>query len=181
VTDVLSILVLDDDSTFRRRLSGAFRARGHHVWEAEEDATPDSLPAFDSPLDLCVLDLRMPIPGLHWIPQVRQRLGTEGVLVVLTGYGSIATAVEAVRQGADDYLTKPADVDQLLAAYRRVTGRAPEREEEEYPVVSLDRLEWEHIQRILRDCDGNVTHAARRLGLHRQSLQRKLRNPPGGA
>jgi two-component system response regulator RegA len=94
----------------------------------------------------------------------------------LTGYGSIATAVDAMHLGATHYLAKPADADDILAAFAR-DERAPLPSE--FPVPSLARAEWEHIQRILSDCGGNISEAARRLGMHRRSLQLKLRkNPP---
>ena len=99
-------------------------------------------------------------------PQVR--------IVMLTGYGSIATAVDAVRAGAVNYLAKPADADQILAALNGTGSDGPG----ELPVPSLARVEWEHIQRILTDCDGNISEAARRLGIHRRSLQRKLGKLP---
>lgn len=110
--------------------------------------------------------------GLELIPDMlRIRPGVR--IVVLTGYGSIATALEAVRRGAVHYLQKPADVDDILAAFQ---GDAPGQSvrESEAPAPSLDRVEWEHIQRVLADCSGNISEAARRLGIHRRSLQRKL-------
>ena len=94
---------------------------------------------------------------------------------MLTGYGSIATAIEALRRGATHYLTKPADADEILAAFDRgnATGDAPPLQP-----MSLDRVEWEHINRVLVDCGGNLSEAARVLGLHRRSLQRKLAKYP---
>ena len=103
-------------------------------------------------------------------------------IVVLTGYGSIATALEAMRLGATHYLTKPADVDEVIASFDRDNAEpakdleAAEGTEPETP--SLARVEWEHIQRVLTDCDGNITKAAERLGIHRRSLQRKLATRP---
>jgi len=100
------------------------------------------------------------------------------VVVVLTGYGSIATALEAVRRGALHYLQKPVDADELLAAFAR-GGPLPAEEVPAEPAApSLARAEWEHIQRVLADAGGNVSEAARRLGLHRKSLQRKLQKHP---
>jgi two-component system response regulator RegA len=99
-------------------------------------------------------------------------------VVVLTGYGSIATALEAVRLGATHYLTKPADVDDLLAAFERATKPPTESVAIEHNVPSLARAEWEHINRVLADCGGNISQAARLLGLHRRSLQRKLSKYP---
>ena len=97
---------------------------------------------------------------------------------MLTGYGSIATALEAVRRGADHYLSKPVDVDQILAAYEAVNSSRPGDSFPPTTVPSLARVEWEHIQRVLTDCGGNVSQAAKLLGLHRRSLQRKLSKVP---
>ena len=99
--------------------------------------------------------------------------------VVLTGYGSIATAIDAVRLGATYYLSKPADADDIVAAF--VRGEAPPLEppaDHEYRAPSLARAEWEHINRVLSDAGGNISEAARRLGIHRRSLQRKLQKYP---
>jgi two-component system response regulator RegA len=100
-------------------------------------------------------------------------LDSSTVVVVLTGYGSIATAVESIKLGAASYLTKPADADQILAAFE---GTQPSSDDTQAP--SLARVEWEHIQRVLADCGGNVSRAARVLGIHRRSLQRKLAKRP---
>ncbi len=98
---------------------------------------------------------------------------------MLTGYGSIATALQAIRLGADDYISKPADVDQILAAYLRISADDGTDNLDVPQAPSLARVEWEHIQRILADCGGNISKAARVLGIHRRSLQRKLdRCPP---
>jgi two-component system response regulator RegA len=100
---------------------------------------------------------------------------------MLTGYGSIATALTATRLGADHYLSKPADADQILGAFYRLTGVAgggAVAEPTPVDVPSLARVEWEHIQRVLEDCDGNISQAAKLLGLHRRSLQRKLSKYP---
>ena len=97
--------------------------------------------------------------------------------MVLTGYGSIATATDAIRRGAVDYLTKPADADQIERALRR-PDQPDEAAAEPGPVPSLARVEWEHISRVLAECDGNVSRAAQVLGLHRRSLQRKLAKFP---
>ena len=97
---------------------------------------------------------------------------------MLTGYGSIATALEAVRLGATHYLTKPADVDDILAAFARAHRAPSELPTAPHDVPSLARTEWEHIHRVLTDCGGNISQAARLLGLHRRSLQRKLAKYP---
>jgi len=99
-------------------------------------------------------------------------------VVVLTGYGSIATALDAVRLGAAHYLTKPADVDDILAGFARGGSAEPDLSTAEPGTPSLARVEWEHINRVLVDSGGNISEAARRLGLHRRSLQRKLTKYP---
>jgi two-component system response regulator RegA len=99
-------------------------------------------------------------------------------VVVLTGYGSIATTVDAIRLGAVNYLPKPADVDDLLAAFARASGEPSVAVPESFEVPSLARAEWEHIHRVLADSGGNISEAARKLGIHRRSLQRKLQKYP---
>jgi len=121
-----------------------------------------------------VLDLRVEDgSGLDLIPRLKAADPATRI-VVLTGFGSIATAVEAVRRGATHYLTKPANADEILAAF------APAGAAVETPLqpMSLDRVEWEHINRVLLECGGNISEAARVLGLHRRSLQRKLAKYP---
>lgn len=171
-------LIVDDDDVFRARLCRAFRLRG---WETCEAADADSAlaAARESGPDLAVVDLRMPgVSGLEVVRSLRN-LDATTTIIMLTGYGSIATALEAVKCGADHYLSKPVDVDQILAAYE--TARtSPEPADTRPPatVPSLARVEWEHIQRVLTDCGGNVSQAAKLLGLHRRSLQRKLSKYP---
>jgi len=125
----------------------------------------------DSP-ELALVDLRL--PGESGLSVVRdlKALDSSTVVVVLTGYGSIATAVESMKLGAASYLTKPANADQIVAAF---DGTQPA---DDAQVPSLARVEWEHIQRILADCGGNVSQAARVLNIHRRSLQRKLSKRP---
>lgn len=170
------ILVVDDDDTFRSRLVRAFTARGYPTYDAPNGETAIEVARKIRP-DRAVVDLRM--PGMSGIDLIRELTAIDPrvQVVVLTGYGSIATAVEAVRLGALDYLAKPADADQILAVFDR-----SREEEEEDPnaanTPSLARVEWEHIQRIMFDCAGNISEAARRLGIHRRSLQRKLSKLP---
>jgi two-component system response regulator RegA len=124
-----------------------------------------------------VLDLRMEDrSGIDLLADLRREHGAIDC-VVLTGYGSIATAIEAVRRGAVDYLTKPADADEILRAFEKRDAPADAREEDG-AVPSLHRVEWEHIQRVLTECGGNVSRAARLLGVHRRTLQRKLATRP---
>lgn len=175
-----SLLVVDDDETFRMRLARAFRARGFEVRSAADYDDAMKLAKEDSP-ELAVVDLRM--PGKSGIELVRDLKALDPAIqiVVLTGYGSIATAVEAVRLGAIHYLTKPADADDILAAFHPTDSAIDPVQEAETSAVgvpSLARVEWEHINRVLTDCQGNISQAARLLGLHRRSLQRKLSKYP---
>ncbi len=169
-----SVLVVDDDDVFRTRLGKAFQDRGFEVRTARDAAEALRLAHQDSP-EFAVVDLRMPgasglevVRGLHEIDPASR-------VVMLTGYGSIATAVEAVRAGAVHYLSKPVDIDQILTAFE---GKSAPSTDDAGSVPSLARVEWEHIQRVLADCDGNISQAARLLGLHRRSLQRKLSKDP---
>jgi two-component system, response regulator RegA len=129
----------------------------------------------DSP-EFAVLDLKMPGPsGLELVKKLKA-LDTHTRIVVLTGFASVATAVEAIKLGATHYLAKPADADEIVAAFSRDSGNAA------VPVAAkplpLSRLEWEHIQKVLTECGGNISETARRLGMHRRTLQRKLGKRP---
>ncbi|MGF1468844.1 MAG: response regulator transcription factor [Sandaracinaceae bacterium] len=171
-----SVLVVDDDERFRERLARAFERRGWEVRQAASGEQALGLAAVERP-EHVVLDLRM--EGMSGLEVLRRlhALDPESTIVVLTGYGSIATALEAVRRGAVHYLTKPADIDEILQAFQRgSTAGGPV--EPPSTVPSLARAEWEHIQRVLTDCDGNISRAARLLGLHRRTLQRKLAKFP---
>ena len=154
----------------------AFAARGYEAAGVGDGETALARVGELAP-ECIVLDLKM--PGKDGLTVLRELLAADGNLrvVVLTGYGSIASALEAVRLGAIDYLTKPADADQILAAFAQ-PGRSLAGAEMAPP--SLDRVEWEHIQRVLTECGGNISKAARLLGLHRRSLQRKLEKLPPG-
>jgi two-component system response regulator RegA len=172
-----SILIVDDDRVLRERLARAFRERGYEVATAENVDQALSLVSQDSP-EMAVVDLRMPgRSGLELIRELH-KIDPQTKIIVLTGYGSIATAVEAVRLGAANYVAKPADVDDLLAAFARAEGPPLAAAELDYAAPSLARAEWEHINRVLADCAGNISEAARRLGIHRRSLQRKLQKYP---
>lgn len=163
-----TILLVEDDAPFRERLAAAFVRRGHAVVQAENvDAAAALLQMH--PVTDAVLDLRMPgaMGSVLLGPLLEHHPGVR--VVVLTGYGSIPAALEAIRAGARDFLTKPADADQILAA---LDGAPAEREPEEVP--TLDQVEWDHIQRVLAQTGNNITVAARLLGIDRRSLQRKL-------
>ncbi len=175
-----SVLVVDDDERLRSRMARAFEERGYETTQAG---------GFDGALEIAsresteyaVVDLRMPgKSGLELVGALH-RIDPATRIVVLTGYGSIATALEAVRLGATHYLTKPADVDEVIASFHRDQNgaeRPPGGETGAPETPSLARVEWEHIQRVLTDCGGNITKAAERLGIHRRSLQRKLAKFP---
>ncbi len=169
-------LLVDDNDRLRDRMARALRDRGYEVATAGSPA--EALDAIETMgADFAVVDLRMPGgSGLDLIAELRARAPHVEVLV-LTGYGSIATAVEATRLGAVNYLQKPADVDMVLAAIARGRGEAM-RGAPAYKPPSLARAEWEHINRVLEDCGGNITAAAKALGLHRRTLQRKLQKYP---
>ncbi len=173
----VSLLLVDDDDVLRTRLARALSARGFDVRAAAGPEEAERMAREDSP-ELAVVDLRM--PGGSGLDLVRRLLAIDAStrVVVLTGYGSIATALDAIRLGAVHYLPKPADVDEILAAFDRGGQEPNAARAATFETPSLARAEWEHIQRVLSDCDGNVSEAARRLGLHRRSLQRKLRKYP---
>jgi two-component system response regulator RegA len=166
----MRLLVVDDDQTFRTRLVRALTERNVETHGAATSAEALSIAAAHDITDALV-DLRLgDEDGTELIRALRAK-SPEMTILVLTGYGSIVTAVETVRAGATDYLTKPCDADQILAALK---GEGPEAP----TVPSLARVEWEHMQRVLADCGGNISEAARRLGMHRRSLQRKLSKYP---
>ena len=169
-----SILLVDDSPMFRERLARAFRKRGFAVLTAGDYDQAMRVARRHFP-DLAVVDLRM--PGRNGLELVRDlvQLDSSVRILVLSGFGSIATAVDAVKLGAINFLPKPADADDILAAFERAEAGLPESSPEHHEVPSLARAEWEHIHRVLADCGGNISEAARRLGIHRRSLRRKLR------
>jgi two-component system response regulator RegA len=176
-----SVLIVEDDERLRTRLARALRDRGYDVRVAEDAATAARLANLESP-ELAVVDLRLPDGSGLDVLRMLKRVDTATKVVVLTGYGSIATAIEAMRLGATHYVTKPADVDDILAGFARaeLSADAPVAPPSAPPVEapSLARTEREHIERVLADHHGNITHAARALGLHRRTLQRKLSKLP---
>jgi len=210
-----TVLVVDDDDTYRTALARAFERRGFRVLAAASASQALELAAHEEAagrrVDFASVDLRM--PGGSGLDVVRglATLHPPAIVVVLTGYGSIATAVEAVKLGAADYLTKPADANDLLrifgvkvgaepaagagveagaplaaaqaptsksAVSKSATSRATTAKAGEAEVPSLARVEWEHISRVVADCGGNISQAARLLRMQRRSLQRKLAKYP---
>jgi two-component system response regulator RegA len=175
--DKPAALIVDDDDRFRVRLCQAFALRGWEAFGAADGAVARSLAVEVAP-DLAIVDLRMANEsGLDIVRQLRELDATVSI-IMLTGYGSIATAIEAIKCGADHYLSKPVDVDQILAAFESIRDRERSSPRPPTKVPSLARVEWEHMQRVLADCGGNISQSAKLLGLHRRSLQRKLSKDP---
>jgi two-component system, response regulator RegA len=170
-----SVLVVDDEPAFRGRLTRALEERGFDASSAASGEEAIELAARETP-ECAVVDLRM--PGMSGLEAVRRLHALDATtrIVMLTGFGSIATALDAVRSGAVHYLTKPADIDEIVAAFDH--GQAATTLHQVESVPTLDRVEWEHIERVLQHCAGNISQAARLLGLHRRSLQRKLAKLP---
>ncbi len=170
-----SILIVDDSIVLRDRLGMAFQERGFRVAVASN--FDEAVAVFSrEPTDLAVIDLRMPgKPGLVLLQELK-KISPATKFLILSGFGSISTAIDAIRLGATNFIPKPADADDILNAFVRGDSDVDVPEsEEEIPVPTLAQAEWEHIHRILADCGGNISEAARRLGIHRRSLQRKLR------
>ncbi len=172
-----TILVVDDDRTFADRLTRAFADRGWQAHTAYSVAGGRAEGLRCTP-DVAVIDLKMHDgSGLELLKALREDVPDVEV-ILLTGYGSVATAVDAIRLGARNYVAKPAHADMILAALERGRAEPLLPPEPTYEAPSLARTEWEHIQRVLADCDGNVSKAARVLGVHRRTLQRKLNTDP---
>ena len=169
------ILLVDDDEAFTQVMTRGFERRGWDVATAG-DADAALARCADYAPSHILLDLNMPgTSGLVVLPQLLA-LAPAAKLVVLTGYSSIATAVSATQAGATNYLCKPATIDEVLQAFEGSTdtGATPVRTDP----ISVERLEWEHIQKVLQDNDNNISATARALGMHRRTLQRKLQKRP---
>ncbi|HDZ56497.1 MAG TPA: response regulator transcription factor [Pseudomonas xinjiangensis] len=169
------LLLVDDDQTFIRVMARALVRRGLRVNTAS-DAEQAMILAREERPDFAVLDLKMEgDSGLVLLPRLHE-LYPDLKVVILTGYSSIATAVEAIKRGACNYLCKPADADDVLTAL--LSDQAdPDTLVPDHP-MSVDRLQWEHIQRVLAEHEGNISATARALGMHRRTLQRKLQKRP---
>lgn len=174
------LLLLDDDDVFSATLARSLGRRGVDATVAstgEEALRAAAATAFD----YVTIDLHLATDsGLQWIAPLRNAL-PRARLLVLTGYASIATTVQAIKLGADDYLAKPVNVDSILSALQfnaesATAASAPE----EFAPLTVDRLEWEHIQRVLAEHQGNISSTARALNMHRRTLQRKLTKKPAG-
>ncbi len=165
-----SLLILDDDKAFLNRLSRAMESRGFVITPCETVA--EGLAALEtSPPAFAIIDMRLEDGnGLDVISKLKaSRPDARGI--ILTGYGNIATAVTAVKLGAFDYLAKPADADEIYSALMATQIDKPDAQENP---MSADRVRWEHIQRVFESCDRNVSETARRLNMHRRTLQRIL-------
>jgi two-component system response regulator RegA len=175
IDDRPSLLIVDDDLTFCGVLAKAMTKRGFSVtcahsvdqaMECAETCTPE----------YAVIDLRLPgTSGLTLVEKLKS-LDPGTRIVMLTGYASIATAVEAIKLGATHYLAKPVDIDDILMAFERTTGDSGVAISS-HP-LSVDRLEWEYIQRVLNENKGNISVTAKALNMHRRTLQRKLTKYP---
>lgn len=169
------ILLVDDDPVFTGVMARGFKRRGFDTLCCNNAEEALAVCGKFQPSHI-LLDLNMPgTSGLVVLPQLLE-LAPQAALVVLTGYSSIVTAVEATRAGAINYLCKPATIEEILTAFSGSPGT------DDTPVasdpISVDRLEWEHIQRVLHEHQGNVSATARALGMHRRTLQRKLQKRP---
>lgn len=170
VPEDASLLIVDDEANLRQQLAKAMDRRGFQTDVAESVA--DGIRAVEAePPKYAVIDLRLDDGSGLEVVEALRRLRPDARIVVLTGYGNIATAVAAVKAGAVDYLPKPADADQVAAALLADGESLPPPPERP---MSADRVRWEHIQRVYEQCDRNVSETARRLKMHRRTLQRIL-------
>lgn len=168
------LLLVDDDAVLCAALARGFAARGFRVSIAGDREEAESLLASET-FAYAVIDLRLPAAeGLALVSALHARTPAARI-VVLTGYSSVPTAVEAIKRGATYFLAKPATVGEIVAAFNHVAGDTSPIPDKP---MSLPRLEWEHIQRVLHDNDGNISAAARALSMHRRTLQRKLAKRP---
>lgn len=170
-----SLLLVDDDDAYRQVLGRALEKRGFAVQVAADVDTAIAQAQDNSP-EFAVIDLKMPGASGLVLIQALKALDAQTRVVMLTGYASIATAVEAIKLGATHYLAKPADVDDIINALIQTQGNAAVTVN--HDPLSVERLEWEHIQKILAEQDGNISATARALKMHRRTLQRKLAKKP---
>lgn len=175
-----TILLVEDDEVFARVMSRALSHRGYSVFHGTDVESATTLNQ-DKSLDYAILDLNLGgHTSLQLIPLLKE--SHPGIrILILTGYASIATAVEAIKLGADNYLAKPADADEIVTALVEKTETeevSPSSETASMEPMSVRRLEWEHIQKVLMENDGNISATARQLKMHRRTLQRKLQKRP---
>ncbi len=169
------VLIIDDDANFAETAGRAFQRQGFDT-AFECSAEPALTKASSWRPEFVLLDLNLgDTNGLTLLPQLLDILGEAAKIVILTGYSSIAIAVEATRMGAHDYLCKPTKLQDIIACF---TGQKPSAAEVPDQPPSVERLKWEHIQRILQEHDGNISATARALNMHRRTLQRMLAKKP---
>lgn len=170
-----TLLLVDDDDVFLQVMSRAFRKRGFEVFTAHTIEEADKV-CSEVDIDKAMVDLKLESEsGLQLIETLIARR-PQLKIIMLTGYSSISTAVEAIKLGAVNYLCKPADASDILNAFDQALGNPQASISPQPP--SVNRLEWEHIQKILSEHDGNISATARALGMHRRTLQRKLQKRP---
>ncbi len=173
--EIKKLLLIDDDVGFCEVLSRALKRKGFDVTDAQSISGAIDQ-AKESVFEYAVVDLRIgQDSGLTMVKELVS-IHSEIKIVVLTGYASIATAVEAIKLGAKQYLTKPADVEDIIAGFGHEQG--DEQVEASANPMSVKRLEWEHLQKVLQEHDGNISAAARAMDMHRRTLQRKLQKKP---
>ncbi|MDH5434065.1 MAG: response regulator [Gammaproteobacteria bacterium] len=171
---MIPVIIIDDDEPYRNVLARSLKRQG---FQAEAFAAP--LPAMAEIAShknpVVLLDLRLDNDsGLLWIEKIRQQ-NASARIVLLTGYASISTAVEAIKLGAEDYLPKPITASEIA---KYLTHGKDEQLLDPQQPMSVERLEWEHIQKVLKEHDGNISASARAMGMHRRTLQRKLAKKP---
>ena len=171
----MNYLVIDDDPVFSAVLARVLTRRGNLVLVANNGAEAQEH-CRNHALELVILDLKLEQESGLAILQRLRILQPSIQVLMLTGYSSISTAVDAIKLGTINYLSKPASVDDIVAAF--VPAHSPTETPIENSPASINRLEWEHIQRVLKDNDGNISATARSLGMHRRTLQRKLQKRP---
>jgi len=172
-----AFLILDDNDVFAATLARSLTRRGFQAALAHTGEQALALAAA-SPFDYVTIDLQLQQDsGLQWIAPLRRQL-PQARLLVLTGYASIATTVQAIKAGADNYLAKPANLDSILSALAHKVADSDDAGSRHSAPLSVERLEWEHIQRVLSEHQGNISATARALNMHRRTLQRKLSKRP---
>jgi len=175
MTTIHEILLVDDDAIFRGVLADSLKERNIIVYEAENFSSAINV-SKKKLINYAIVDLKMPgDSGLVLIKELRA-LNSEMNIVMLTGFASIATAVEAVKLGANQYLAKPVNAEEILEAFNKLDGN--EALDIHASPLTVDKLEWEHINRILNENKGNISATARALNMHRRTLQRKLQRKP---
>lgn len=171
-----TLLIIDDDPVFAETLARSIGKRGYKTFVANTSEQALKLMGEEKKIAQIVLDMKLAeTSGLKLLPQLLS--ASPGVsVVILTGYSSISTAVEAIKLGATNYICKPCDANEVLLAFNQADGNS----QAELPATppSVNRLEWEHIQRVLQENNGNISATARSLGMHRRTLQRKLQKKP---